>query len=160
VRAELNDMRIGRRLVNLLKVLAVFVLLGPPIGTLTFFAGMGVYGAGQTGSLSDLMWIILFGLIYAVPLSYLIGIIPAGIAGIILGTVAVLYRTPGTLLSMATGLMVGFGLVYSGGGPTLPDTVESASDYAPTLLLVSTCLVATVVCWAVARRSIGRVASP
>lgn len=139
---------------NLLKILTVFVLLGPPIGAIAFFAGMGIYGASQTGDLASLLWVFLFGLIYGVPLSYFIGMIPAAIAGLILGALAVFHRTPGTLLSVATGIIVGLGVVYSGGRPAIPDSLESASDYVPAFLLIVTCLVATVFCWAVARRTI------
>ncbi len=144
----------GRHLISLLKVLGVFVLLGPPIGALTFFAGIGVYGASQTGNIADVMWIFLFGLIYAVPLSYLMGAIPAAITGLILGALAIFHRIPGTPISAATGVLVGLGLVHSGGRPTLPHNIESASEYVPAFLLIATCLVATVICWAVARRLI------
>src|SRR5690606_3673132 len=89
--------------------------------------------------------------IYAVPLCYLKGTIPALIAGLILGALAVFHRTPGHLASTATGLLVGLGMgmVNSVGRP-----VESAFEYVRALLLVVTCIVATVLCWAVARRTL------
>ena len=72
-------MPLGRRLTILLKVLGVFLLMGPPVGGLTFFAGIGVYGASQTGDIADIGWITLFGLIYGLPLGYLVGLAPAAV---------------------------------------------------------------------------------
>lgn len=153
-------MPIARRLTHLLKVLAIFAILGPPIGAVTFFAGIGAYGTSQTGDPASLMWVFLFGAIYAVPLSYLIGIMPAAIAGLILGGLAIFHRAPGLHTSAVIGLLIGIGLVYSGGRPTMQDTAESASEYAPALILISTCLIATVLCWAVARRTLTSASPP
>ncbi len=147
-------MPLRRRLTDLLKVLGVFAVLGPPLGAMTFFAGLSLYGASESGDYAGMTWVFLFGLIYAVPLSYLMGIMPAAAAGLILGAIAVFYRVPGTLLAIAVGLLVGFGMVFSGGRPTLPYAAESASDYASALLLISTCVVPTVLCWPLARRMI------
>lgn len=149
-------MPLGRRLAILLKVLGVFLLIGPPVGALTLFVGMGVHGASQTGDIAGLWWLSLFGLIYAVPLSYLMGIIPAAAAGFILGAAAALHHVPGLAFSIATGILVGVGLVYYGGRPVAIPSAETASDYVPVVLLITTCLVATVVCWAIARRTIGK----
>lgn len=149
-------MPLGRRLTILLKVLGVFLLIGPPVGALTFFVGMGVYGVSQTGDFAGMWWLSLFGLIYGVPLSYLIGIAPAAAAGFILGATAALHHVPGLLFSTATGFFVGLWMVYAGGRPIAPPSTETASDYVPVVLLIATCLVATVLCWAIARLVIGK----
>jgi hypothetical protein len=153
-------MPLGQRLTILLKVLGVFLLMGPPVGALTFFAGMGVYGSTQTGDIAGIWWLSLFGLIYGVPLSYLMGIAPAAAAGFILGATAALHRVPGHLFSTATGFFVGLWLAYAGGTPTALLNAETASDYVPIVLLIATCLVATVLCWAVARCTIRRPPAP
>ncbi|WP_072386848.1 hypothetical protein [Hyphomicrobium sp. CS1BSMeth3] len=149
-------MPLGQRLTILLKVLGVFLLMGPPVGALTFFAGMGVYGVSQTGDIASVWWLSLFGLIYGVPLSYLMGIAPAAAAGFILGAAAALHRTPGFLFSIATGFLVGLWLVYAGGSSIAPPSAETASDNVPAILLIATCLVPTVLCWALARCIIRR----
>ncbi|MGE0630668.1 MAG: hypothetical protein AB7O43_23020 [Hyphomicrobiaceae bacterium] len=149
-------MSLGRRLTILLKVLGVFLALGPPVGALTFFAGMGVYGVSQTGDIAGMWWLSLFGLIYGVPLSYPLGVAPAAAAGFVLGAVAALHRVPGLLFSIATGFLVGLWLVYAGGRSIALPGAETASDYVPVVLLITTCLVATVLCWTVARCIIGR----
>lgn len=148
-------MSAGRRLTVLLKVLAVFLLIGPPVGALTLFVGIGVYGASQTGDVASIWWLSLFGLIYAVPLSYLVGYAPAAAAGLILGATAALHHVPGLLFAAATGLVVGLWLVHAGGMSVMPPGAETGADYVPVVLLVSMCVVATVLCWAVARCIIG-----
>jgi len=147
-----------QRLLILLKVLVVFGLIGPPVGALTLFATIGLYGAAQTGDPAAVLWVALFGLIYAVPLSYLIGIIPAVCAGLVLGVAAAFHRPPSYLAAMAAGAVVGLGLVHSGGSPIVPSSAETPSEYAPAAFLIVTCVVATVVCWAVARLALGSAA--
>jgi hypothetical protein len=44
---------IGRRLLIMLKVLAVFLIMGPPVGALTFFIGVGINGIIETGNIAD-----------------------------------------------------------------------------------------------------------
>ena len=117
---------------------------------------MGVYGVSLTGDVAGLWWISLFGLIYAVPLSYPMGIAPAAASGLILGATAALHHVPGFLFAAATGFLVGLWLVYAGGGSVALPGDAAMSDYAPTLLIVTTCLVATLVCWGIARCIVGR----
>lgn len=150
----------GRRLTILLKVVGVFLLVGPPAGALTFFVGMGVYGVSQTGDIAGMWWVSLFGLIYGLPLSYPLGIAPAAAAGLVLGATAALHHVPGFLFAAVTGFLVGLWLVYAGGGPVAPPDAGTASDYVSTALLVTTCLVPTVVCWAVARCTIRTPSAP
>ena len=141
----------GQRIATIAKVLAIFVGLGPPIGALALFVGIGLYVSMQSGDFAGLMWIPMLGIIYAVPLSYLIGAIPAAIAGLIVGVAATFNYRPGFLFSTATGLAIGLGLVYAGGRPILRTTLENASDNVSAVLLVGTCLAATLTCSALAR---------
>jgi hypothetical protein len=148
-----------RRLIVLLKVLGVFALMGPPVGALTFFVAIGLYGAVQTGDAATLLWVTLFGFIYAVPLSYLIGIVPALSAGLILGVVAIVHRPPGILGSIMVGTAVGIGVGSEDLSLLAPGNVP-ASDYALAAIPIMTCLVATVSCWAVARWMFARPDAP
>jgi hypothetical protein len=141
----------GQRIATIAKVLAIFVALGPPIGALVLFMGMGLYVWMQSGDVAGLVWVPLLGIIYAVPLSYLIGAIPAGIAGLIVGVAAAFSYRPGMLFATATGLAVGLGLVYAGGRPIFSTTLHNPSENVSAVLIVGTCLAATLACWAVAR---------
>lgn len=149
-------MTLGQRLIVVLKVVAVFILLGPPIGAATMFAGIGVYGAMQTGDVADVLWLTLFGMIYGAPLSYFIGFAPAAIAGAILGVIAVLHRVPGFLMAVAVGTIVGVGLLYSSGSSLAPPANDDVTKTGSDLLLVASCVVPTAICWMVARCIFGR----
>lgn len=150
-------MTIGRRLTIVLKVLAVFVLFGPPIGALTVFLGIGINGAIQSGSPSDVVVLTMFGLIYGVPVSYLIGATPAAISGLILGATAALHHVPGLLFALIVGTVVGVGMaVYAEGGSVPMPGDETAPDYVFSVLLIAACIAATVLCWIIARSTIGK----
>lgn len=134
-----------------MKILAIFSLLGPPAGTLTIFAVVGALDMVQTGDLGGLVWISLFGLIYGVPAGYLMGIAPAAAAGAILAAYSVAVRPPGLLFAGATGTGVGLAMV-SLGGRNVGQLVERPfTDTLSILLLPLAALVATLVCWAIAR---------
>jgi len=144
-------MHLGQRLAVLLKVLTVFLIMGPPVGALTFIVGMSVYGASQTGNIADILSFSLFGLIYVLPLIYLVGIAPAAVIGLILGATAALHHVPGLLFSIATGFLIGLWSVYAGGSSIPLPSAETISDYVSVVLLMTAYLVPTVLCWIVAR---------
>ena len=150
-------MHLGQRLAVLLKVLAVFLVMGPPVGALAFFVGVGINGVIETGSIADAALYTMFGLIYGVPLSYLIGTTPALISGSILGATAALHHVPGLPFASAVGFVVGLGMaLYAIGGSIEPPSAETVSGYVFSLFLFAACLVSTVACWAVARLIVGK----
>jgi hypothetical protein len=126
-------------------VVLVFVLLGPPVGGVTFMLAAVVVGLGSAADLQGLSWVLMFALIYAVPLSYLAGTIPAVIAGLLMG-IRQAYFGPATWpYAVGIGLIVGFGMLYLSGQRLGP-----GAD-APVPILLATCLVPTLVCWLVVR---------
>lgn len=145
------------RLLSFAKTLLVFVLAGPPIGALAFMAAIAAAGLASTDGATamDAVWIMLFAVIYALPLSYLIGVMPAAIVGaIIAGWQA--WRGPvAWWMAAAVGLAAGLWLFSAGGGP-----FPSPSDGQPErgwqvvhlVTMIATCLVPTMVCWMLTRR--------
>jgi len=145
-----------QRVAIIAKVLAIFLILGPPAGAIAFFVGLGLHVFLQSGDVAGLMWLPLFGIIYAVPLSYLIGAFPALVAGLVLSVAAASGYRPGILFSAVTGTAVGLGLAYYGGRPISVTATEGNSDNATALILVGTCLAATLICWVLARAVVKR----
>lgn len=131
----------------LAQVLLVFLLLGPPIGALTFILSVGAIGQVTTGDLSGLAWIGLFALIYGVPISYLIGGVPAGIAGLILGVGRAWLGWAGWRYALAVGALVGVGVFVATGQPIFPNSGAQGPAIHSNLLLAATCFVATLICW-------------
>ena len=140
-----------RQAATLLKVLAVFALAGPPIGALVMFAGFAVIAAVQSGDLAGLAWIPLFGLVYGVPLSYMIGIGPALTAGLIIAVWGVTVRPPGLVVALATGAAVGLGLNSLGGQSLASVARNPGSDATAFVLLAAACVLSTLACWALSR---------
>jgi hypothetical protein len=143
-----------------LKVLVVFLIMGPPVGALTFFVGVGINGVIETGNVADVALPTMFGLIYGVPLCYSIGTTPTAISGLILGATAALNRAPGLLFAATVGIAVGIGMAFYaiGGSIELP-SAETASGYIFSVSLFAACLVSTVICWIVAHSIIGKPAA-
>lgn len=140
-----------RRVATVAKYLGIFVAIGPPAGGLAFFAGIGLVALVQNGDVAGLLWIFLFGLIYGVPMSYLLGAIPAAVAGLAVGLAATCNLRPGLWLATAVGLAVGIGLVLAGGRPLFAAVAEGGSDNLSAVLLVATCVAATLAATGVAR---------
>jgi hypothetical protein len=135
----------GSRIMRVLGIVMVFVLLGPPVGGITFMLTAALIGLGSGADLAGLTWVALFAVIYAVPLSYFAGTVPAAIAGLLLG-IRQAYFGPATWpYAVGVGLLIGFGLLYMSGQRIGPD-----AD-APVPVLLATCLVPTLVCWLVVR---------
>ena len=133
------------RMTRVLAVVLVFVLIGPPIGGIVFMMTAALIGLGSGADLAGLTWVALFALIYAVPLSYFAGIIPAAIAGLLLG-IRQAYFGPATWpWAVGIGLLIGFGLLYLSG-----QRIGEDAD-APVPVLLATCLVPTLVCWLIVR---------
>ena len=145
------------RLFAFTKTLLVYLLLGPPIGALVFMGTLAVSGLASTdgGTAAGVAWVLLFALIYAVPLSYLIGTLPAAIVGTLIGAYQVWRGPVGWWLALAIGLAAGLWLFWAGGGP-LPSATEANPERRSQLLhlvtLMATCLVPTMACWLIARR--------
>lgn len=138
------------------KTLLVFVLVGPPVGALTFMGLIATAGIAKPegATAMDAVWIMAFALIYAVPLSYLIGAIPAGIVGALIGGWRA-WRGPMPWWgALGIGLTAGLWLFNAGGGP-FPSPVsegpERGSQVFRLLTMIATCLVPTMLCWALTR---------
>ena len=125
-----------------LLTLLVFALLGPPVGAIVFL--VTAVGIGMpVGDASGLGWVAVFAMIYAAPLSYVFGILPALAAGIAIAWRARATGRAGWVFVIATGLVVGLAMAVVTGGAASA-SARAAKPSAIPLILAS--LVATVVC--------------
>lgn len=132
---------------QVLAVLAVFVVAGPPIGAIAFFLFVSLIGMGRGVDIAGLGWVGLFALIYGVPLSYLIGVVPAAVAGGILGLGRACLGWSGWLPAMLTGFGIGIGLQLLSGQPLPGLEAATTSDGAKNALMIGVCVAATLACW-------------
>jgi hypothetical protein len=141
---------IGPRLLRVLGIVLVFVLIGPPLGAFLLFLTIGamqLLGSDPKG----LAWVALFAIIYAVPLSYLFGAIPAAAAGLMIGIWQVFVGRTTWLIAAGVGVIVGAAVLYSGDAGSFDAAPDEHDFRAYPPLMVLTCVAATVLCWLVVR---------
>jgi hypothetical protein len=124
---------------------AVFYLLGPPIGVISYIAAMIIWDAGNGNfALKDALGIPLI-LVFAIPLSYIFGALPAIGVGIMVG----LWQAfRGRLVWPAA---AGIGLVA--GAATAWFNLLDVADNGPSPLpvVLATCCAPTLICWYIMR---------
>ena len=146
----------ARRIWCFAKTLLVFLLLGPPIGALMMMGMLATVGLvnADGATAKDVATIVLFALIYAVPLSYLMGAIPAGIVGAVSGARQIWRGPVAWWLALIIGLAAGLWLYRAGGGP-FPTGADGQPERSSQTLrlatMIATCLVPTMVCWSLTR---------
>ena len=130
----------GKILMAIGKVL-VFVLLGPLLGGIVTIVGLVAFGM-DLAKPGDAGMVIAAMMLYGLWMAYPIGALPAAIVGAVIGFADVFWRETtfsfAVLLGLATG--VGWALLFG----------EAEQELLRILVLVS-CLVATVLCWKATR---------
>jgi len=140
----------GKRISCAVAILLVFLFVGPPVGALAFMLSIALIGMGLKVDLAGLSWIGLFALIYAVPLSYFIGVGPAAVGGLMVGIRQAFYGPIRWPFAVLIGISIGVGvMILSGKSMPFGLTDTEHPDYLP--VMVITCLTATMVCWAIVR---------
>jgi hypothetical protein len=142
---------LAARLGRLIAVVLVFVLLGPPLGAVIWvamLAGLSMppdWDAAEPG----FRWFTLLGLIYAVPMSYVFGVGPAALAGLVIGAVQSFVGRAGWPLALATGLAVAVVMLQRRGEGPFAGTPGPLPEDAAIMILA--CLLATLLCWTLVR---------
>jgi hypothetical protein len=148
-------------------IVMIFMLVGPPVGGLVFLVGRWIAAIVlETGSSGDWLKIITialigvvlsaFAAIAAAPYSYLYGIVPAAVAGLVIG---ILRRQHGrlntsTVLVIGGGIGIASSLVLSrlmgvaAYGLINPLSGFDVTDY---VLYALSCVAATLASWGLAR---------
>lgn len=141
---------IAKRVIHVLSIVLVFALVGPPLGAFVLFFTVGaiqLLGSDPEG----LAWVATFAIIYAVPLSYLFGLMPAAVAGLLIAIWQVFIRPTTWLIAVGVGVIVGVGMLYAGGQvPFAANPTENDFREYPAILVL-TCVASTVLCWLIVR---------
>ena len=135
------------RVRRLIAIVLVFIVVGPPVGALAFFLSVGLIGMGLKADLAGLTWIGLFALIYAVPLSYMIGVGPAAAVGLLVGIRQAWFGAIRWPFALAIGLAAGVGFLLLSGQPVIPRFGGDTTQPVHVPVMVTTCLSATLACW-------------
>ena len=141
----------AERVARMFGIAWIFLVAGPPIGTLFFLTMTAIVGMGKGADLAGLTWVALFSVIYGLPFGYMIGATPALVAGFAIGIRQAWFGPATIWFARATGLLTGVGLLVMTGQPLWP-TAESETDVtqfsAPFLVTATFC---TLCCWAMVR---------
>jgi hypothetical protein len=125
-------------------IVLVFVLIGPPVGGLVFMISTALVGLGRDADVAGLTWVALFALIYAVPLSYFAGVVPAAAAGLLVGIRQAFFGPANWIYAVCVGLAIGAAMLVLSGQHLFDND-------APMAIILATCLVPTLVCWLIVR---------
>jgi hypothetical protein len=162
VSAQLEEQREFSPVRKVAGIAGFFMAVGPPVACLLLFIGVAVGGlviAIFQGTLNfeaarALLMFALLG-IAGMPYSYVFGIIPAGVAGLLIGALQVRYGRLNWLIVLAIGACVGIAysvalknvLQFRLVPPTIPPN-ETISEHGVDILL---CVVTTFLCWRVVK---------
>jgi hypothetical protein len=141
--------RIGR----LIAITVVFVVLAPLMGALIWVALVAGIGAPPDfdGADPDHHWLTLLGLIYAVPMSYYFGTVPAAVAGLVIGTIQAFVGRVGWPLALGTALVVAVAVLQRSGQLSLVGAPDRGPFPEYPAIMILTCLVPTMLCWVLVR---------
>lgn len=142
---------IGARIWRLITIVLVFIVVGPPVGAVAFVLSTALIGMGMKIDLAGLTWIGLIALIYAVPLSYMIGAAPAVAVGLLVGIRQAFFGAIRWPYALAIGLASGLALLVLSGQPIIPVSGDGAAQPVHIPVMISVCLSATLACWAIVR---------
>ncbi len=139
--AASRDPGVGGKILTAIGKVLVFVVLGPLIGGIVTIVGLVAFGM-DLAKPGDAGMVIAAMMLYGLWMAYPIGALPAVIVGAIIAFSDAFWRETtfsfAVMLGLATG--VGWALVFG----------EAEQELLRILVLVS-CLVATVLCWKATR---------
>jgi hypothetical protein len=141
VTAQLTGAAIGRFLL----IVFIFALVGPPLGALVVAGAVmaGIFGATQDPE--GAMWIGAFLSLFGIVFSWVLGIVPAVTAGLIIGARQAFFSAVPFWYAAVTGLVVGLF--------TMPFVLDEGVGHerygAPLVILV--CLLPTLALWAMVK---------
>jgi hypothetical protein len=134
----------GRRVLHLFGVMLLFLLLGPLAGGIVVITGLGIW-IGLSSSPGDTLAVILAMMIYGLWASYMMGALPALLAGAVVGFMDAFRGGTSLGFAAALGAVMGIGwaMMMGGGGETEQVLLH--------VLVVLASVVATIACWAATR---------
>lgn len=137
----------GAKLWNFFVVVLIFVLVGPPVGALTFLGLLSLWIARDASEPGSAGMIFAFMTLYGVWLSWFVGGGPAALTGLVFATWQTFVGRVSWAVAGLIGLCAGVG-VWAVAGGTYPGAPEDP-PFLPLYLI--TCFVATMACWLLAR---------
>ena len=140
-----------RRVWRVVAIMWIFLIVGPPVGTIFFMMLTALLGMGKGADLAGLSWVALFALIYGLPFGYFIGIWPAAATGLAVGIRQVYFGRTGLGFAVLAAILVSIGFLLATGQSLMMKTGDETSFPEYSLLMIATCIVSTLLCWTIVR---------
>ena len=104
-----------RRVWRVVAIMWIFIIVGPPLGTIFFMLLTALLGMGKGADLAGLSWVALFALIYGLPFGYFIGIWPAAATGLAVGIRQVYFGGARLWFAVLAAILVSIGFLLATG---------------------------------------------
>lgn len=138
----------GGPLVRAGLIFTVFLVLGPSVGAIVFVPAVALVQALGLSGFQDVARGGVMALIYLIAFSYLIGLVPAAVSGLIIG----LWQGFVGPLSGGVAALIGLGVGAATVAALHPNLSQWAErDVTRAALLIGACLGATLACWRVVK---------
>ncbi len=145
VSAPVREFGFGAKLWNVVVVLLIFVLVGPPVGAIVFLAMLAVW-IGKSSDPGAIGAVFAFMTLYGVIFSWFIGGLPAVLTGLFFAIWQTFIGRTGWTLAAVVGIVAGLALLVVAG-----DVAQDIGDPPMIPLYLVTCFAATMACWLLAR---------
>jgi hypothetical protein len=139
------------------KITGFFVLVGPLIGMVVWLAGAAIDGLifyqqpGPRLGLFETISALSVVSSIAIPYGYLLGVVPAALAGLIIGAMQLRFGRLHWYVVMLVGAAVGVADIFIGklliGFLVTSNAPRPRPDWGSFVFPIVTCMVATLVCW-------------
>ncbi len=135
----------GAKLWNVIVILLIFLLVGPPVGAIVFLGMLAVW-IGKSSDPGAVGSVFAFLTLYGILFSWFIGGLPALLTGLVFALWQTFVGRASWGMAALVGVGAGLMLVLVAG-----DMARDIGDPPMLPLYLVTCFAATMVCWLLAR---------
>jgi hypothetical protein len=142
----------GERAKLTFAVMGTFAVICPPVGTLTYFFMVALLEMTVKTTSEPYVAAVWFVLLYGIPLGYFVLVLPAIIAGAVVGRWQALRGRMRWWLALAIGAVAGLGVQVTIGNSLLPLRGTAHYVAGQELIPVAALAIATLAAWAMIRK--------
>ena len=140
-----------RRVWRVVAIMWIFLIVGPPVGTIFFMLATALLGMVKGADLAGLSWVALLALIYGLPFGYFIGVWPAAATGLAIGIRQVYFGGARLWFAVLAAILISIGFLLATGQSVWVKAGDETSFPEYSVLMIVTCVVATLLCWTIVR---------
>jgi hypothetical protein len=134
---------------RLLAIVMVFALTGPPFGLITLIASAPFRPGSSLSAVTPAgLWRMLVESVSAIPFAYLLGVVPAAAAGLLIGICKEWMGRAPWWMALIVGIIVGVGFIwFMEQRPPSSRAPAAAVDSGLRVMMLLANVVPTMLCW-------------